>query len=51
MDPEKMMLPPDADETALDCGTPPTGQMPRRAGPKTRSSLRTTLPHQKHKEA
>lgn len=46
-----MMLPPDADEMALDRGTRPTGQMPRQPGPKTRSSLRITLPHQNHKEA
>jgi hypothetical protein len=28
----------------------PSPAMPRQAGPKTRSSLRTTLPHRKHKE-
>jgi hypothetical protein len=46
-----MMLPPDTDD--MDCiwGTRPTEQMPRQAGPKTRSSLRTTSPHQNHKES
>jgi hypothetical protein len=40
-----MMPPPDTDEMVPNCGTRPTMQMPRRAGPKTRRSFRTTSRH------
>lgn len=40
-----------SDEITFQCGTQPPSPMPRQLGTKTRSSLRTTLPHQNPKEA